>query len=125
MTYTDIVINTSTQEYGVFRLFTEYTIDEVDYKRLVQYFVHRDDVDIEFIQDSETPNIKSLRVWDDERVLLFDMQSDADSVNNNASAFATSIDNSTWVVSGVLVSPTIGIEEIYLALYNWKFNIEV
>jgi hypothetical protein len=125
MTYTDVVINTPTQEYGVFRLFTEYTVDEVDYKRLVQYFVHRDDVDIEFIQDSETPNIKSLRVYDDERVLLFDMQTDADSVNSNDSALDTDIDASRWEVSGVLVTPTTDISDIYTALYNWKFNIEI
>lgn len=125
MTYTDVVINTSTQDYAVFRLFTVFTVDEVDHKRMVQYFIHKDDVEIEFIQDSENVNVKSLRVWDDDRVLLFDLQTDADAVNSNDSALATFIDTSTWDISGVLVSPYTAITEIYQKLYEWKFNIEI
>lgn len=121
MTYTDVVINTSAQEYAVFRCFTEYTVSEVDYLRMVQYFVHRDDIEIELIEDSETPNIKSLRVWDDERVLLFDVQSDGDGVNNNASGTATAIDVSTWAdVGGVLVTPDTAIVNMFAKLYAWK-----
>jgi hypothetical protein len=125
MTYTDVVINASTQEYAVFRVFTEYVVSETTYKRMVQYFIHRDDVEIEYIQDTETPNVKSLKVWDNERVLLFDLQSDGDAVNSNDSAIGTAIDTSTWIVTGELDTPETEISDIYLALYNWVFNIEV
>jgi hypothetical protein len=121
MTYTDVVIADPSQQYAVFRCFTEYTVAEVDYLRMVQYFVHRDDVEIELIEDSETPNIRSLRVWDDERVLLFDVQSDSDAINNNASAVATAIDVSTWAdADGVLVSPDTEIQAMFDKLYAWK-----
>lgn len=125
MTYTDVVINVSTQDYAVFRLFTVFTVDEVDYKRMVQYFIHKDDVEIEFIQDSENVNVKSLRVWDDDRVLLFNLQTDAYAEKSNDSALATFINTSYWDVSGTLVSPHTGITEIYQKLYEWKFNIEI
>jgi hypothetical protein len=120
MTYTDAVV-VAANDYAVFRCFTEYTVSEVDYLRMVQYFVHRDDVDIELIEDSETPNIKSLTVWNDERVVLLSVQSDSDGVNNNAAAVGTSIDVSTWSdIGGVLVTPYDTISAMASTLFAWK-----
>lgn len=116
--WTGIILVGDTVDYAIFRKHTHYVVSEVDHWRLTQYIVHKDDLTIEYIVDSETPDAKSLRIWDNERVLLLDMATDSDGnliLDGNYIAGLIS----SYDITGEPTTPVSTIDGIFSAITDW------
>ena len=103
--FTVIYVGSPSQEYGVFRVYKHYVVDEADYHRMVMYIISREEAaeGTEIIRDTTDADKVTFRVFSRDRVLLMDWSTDTDGDNLvDGNVYCTSLDEPSW---NALVAP--------------------